>query len=193
MLADAPDTLLPRATAARSHPTRSPSLPPPCGPQVEKEVAKASALMEDVEAEIGRKKGVSKRVKALQADIGAAQHAAQQLEAQHQHLKRQQAALQERIARLEAQCRAKHDAAESSIEVRAWLLCWRWLVAEWAKCCAPRCVHAAASEPSMRLPTAARACPAHTQERLRDKEAVEAEHAAAAARLQENEAMVRRE
>ena len=52
-------------------------------------------------------------------------------------------ALQERIARLEAQCRAKHDAAESSIE-----------------------------------------------ERLRDKEAIEAENAAAAARLQENEATV---
>lgn len=51
--------------------------------------------------------------------------------------------LQERIARLEAQCRAKHDAAESSIE-----------------------------------------------ERLRDREAIEAENAAAAARLQENEAMV---
>lgn len=34
------------------------------------------------------------QVKALQADIAAAQHEAQQLEAQHQHLKRQQAALQ---------------------------------------------------------------------------------------------------
>ena len=52
--------------------------------------------------------------------------------------------LQERIARLEAQCRIKHDAAESSLE-----------------------------------------------EQLRDKEAIEAENAAAAARLQENEAMVR--
>lgn len=51
--------------------------------------------------------------------------------------------LQERIARLEAQCRTKHDAAESSIEAR-----------------------------------------------LRDKEAIEAENAAAAARLQENEALV---
>ena len=50
---------------------------------------------------------------------------------------------QERTARLEAQCRAKADAAESSIEAR-----------------------------------------------LRDKEAIEAENAAAAARLQENEAMV---
>ncbi|EFN59885.1 hypothetical protein CHLNCDRAFT_49321 [Chlorella variabilis] len=111
--------------------------------KVEKEVAKASGLMEGVEAEIGRKKEVSRKVKALHGEISAAEHEAQQLEAQHQHLKRQQAALQERIARLEAQCRAKHDAAESSIE-----------------------------------------------ERLRDKEAIEAENAAAAARLQENEATV---
>lgn len=51
--------------------------------------------------------------------------------------------MQERISRLEAQCRARHDAAESSIE-----------------------------------------------EQLRDREAIEAENAAAAARLQENEAMV---
>ena len=83
------------------------------------------------------------QVKALHGEIAAAEHEAQQLEAQHQHLKRQQAALAERIARLEAQCRTKHDAAESSIE-----------------------------------------------EQLRDKEAIEAENAAAAARLQENEAMV---
>jgi hypothetical protein len=34
------------------------------------------------------------QVKALQAEIAAAEHEAQQLEAQHQHLKRQQAALQ---------------------------------------------------------------------------------------------------
>ncbi|KAI7843287.1 hypothetical protein COHA_003119 [Chlorella ohadii] len=113
--------------------------------KVEKEVAKASSLMEGVEGEIGRKKEVSRRVKALSSEIAAAEHEAQQLEAQHQHLKRQQAALQERIARLEAQCRAKHDAAESSIE-----------------------------------------------EQLRDKEAIEAENAAAAARLQENEAMMRK-
>ncbi|KAL4427452.1 hypothetical protein ABPG77_000741 [Micractinium sp. CCAP 211/92] len=113
--------------------------------KVEREVGKTRALMEGVETEIGRKKEVSRKVKALQAEIAAAQHEAQQLEAQHQHLKRQQAALQERISRLEAQCRARHDAAESSIE-----------------------------------------------EQLRDKEAIEAENAAAVARLQENEAMMRK-
>lgn len=57
-------------------------------------MAKTSALMDGVEGEIGRKKEVSRRVKALHGDIAAAEHEAQQLEAQHQHLKRQQAALQ---------------------------------------------------------------------------------------------------
>lgn len=38
------------------------------------------------------------QVKARQAEIAAAQHEAQQLEAQHQHLKRQQAALQVRAS-----------------------------------------------------------------------------------------------
>lgn len=113
--------------------------------KVEREVGKASGLMEGVETEIGRKKEVSRKVKALQATIAAVQHEAQQMEAQHQHLKRQQAALQERIARTEAQCKIRHDAAESSIE-----------------------------------------------EQLRDKEAIEAENAAAVARLQENDAMMRK-
>ena len=72
------------------------------------------------------------------------EHEALQLSATHQHLKRQQVSLLDRIQRLEAQAEVKREAAESNVE-----------------------------------------------EQLRDKEAIEAENAAALARLTQNEAMVR--
>lgn len=72
------------------------------------------------------------------------EHEALQLSATHQHLKRQQVSLVDRLQRLEAQAEVKREAAESNVE-----------------------------------------------EQLRDKEAIEAENAAALARLTQNEAMVR--
>jgi kinetochore protein Nuf2 len=84
--------------------------------KVERDVAKAEAVMGEAEAEVARKKEVSRRVKALRAEVAAAEHEAGQLEAQHQHLKRQQAALAERIHRLEAQQEVKRQAAEGRVE-----------------------------------------------------------------------------
>ena len=154
--------------------------------RVEKEVAKSSAAMSQVEAECARKKEVSRKVslppphvgvyveqgglmqppraswcalhvwafhstvlphtqvKALRSEISVAEHEAAQLAAQHQHLKRQQLSLQERVDRLAQQCSVKRDAVESSIE-----------------------------------------------QQLRDREAIEAENAAAAAKKAENDLQAR--
>jgi kinetochore protein Nuf2 len=112
--------------------------------KVERDIAKAVALMGEAEVEIARKKEVSRKVKALRAEVAAADHEAMQLAATHQHLKRQQAALADRIARVRTQCEVKRQAAEGRVE-----------------------------------------------EQLRNKEAIEAENAAAIAKLAENEAMIR--
>lgn len=113
--------------------------------RLEKDIAKVVALMEETEVEISKKKEVSKQVKALRSEVATSEHEASQLAAQHQHLKRQQAALIERIERVRAQCEVKRQAAEGKVE-----------------------------------------------EQLRNKEAIEAENAAALAKLAENEAMVSR-
>ena len=68
----------------------------------------------------------------------------QELEATEQHLKRQQASLQDRLSRLEHQSSLKREAAASAVE-----------------------------------------------EQLKEKEAIEAENAAARAKIAENEALVR--
>lgn len=111
--------------------------------KVEREVSKALGLMEEAETEIARKKEVSRKVKALRAEVAASEHEATQLAATHQHLKRQQAALMDRIDRVKTQCEVKRQAAEGRVE-----------------------------------------------EQLRNKEAIEAQNAAAVAKLTENEAMV---
>lgn len=61
--------------------------------------------MEEVEAEIGRKKAASRAVKALRAEIAANELEAAQLQADQQHLRRQAAGLLERIGRLDNQAR----------------------------------------------------------------------------------------
>ena len=71
--------------------------------QVEKEVAKAVRGMEEVETELARKKGVNRQCKELRAACAANSAELQQLEATQQHLKRQQAALQDRLQRVEHQ------------------------------------------------------------------------------------------
>lgn len=71
--------------------------------RLERDVAKATAAMEELEGEIAAKKDVSKRVKALKADIAANEKEVASLSAQQQHLKRTQAALEERLGRLEKQ------------------------------------------------------------------------------------------
>ena len=84
--------------------------------KVERDVAKAVTMMAEAEGEISRKKEVSRRVKALRAEVAAHEHEASQLAAQHQHLKRQQAALMERIERVRVQCEVKKQAAEGRVE-----------------------------------------------------------------------------
>ena len=163
--------------------------------KVEREVAKATALMEGLESEIGKKRGVSRRVKALQADIAGAQHEAQQLEAQQAHLRRQQAALQARGAggrlRVAGCCGCRR------------LPCCRLPCTTPSAACHPpsaplwpRLLHRPRQERIARLDAQARAkadaAESSIEARRRDKEAIEAENAAAAARLQENEALVRR-
>ena len=142
--------------------------------RVEKEVVKSSAAMAEVEAECARKKDASRtvrwagaaafaggpraavaarthdvartcsQVKALRSATAVAEHEAAQLAAQHQHLKRQQLGLQERVERLAQQCSVRRDAVESSIE-----------------------------------------------QQLRDREAIDAENAAAAAKRAENDLLAR--
>lgn len=84
--------------------------------KVERDVAKAVSMMAEAESEIGRKKEISRRVKALRAEVGANEHEAAQLATQHQHLKRQQAALIDRIDRVRSQCEVKRQAAEGRVE-----------------------------------------------------------------------------
>ena len=84
--------------------------------KVERDVSKAVAMMAEAESEIGRKKEVSRRVKALRADVAASEHEAAQLATQHQHLKRQQVALLDRIDRVNSQCEVKRQAAEGRVE-----------------------------------------------------------------------------
>ena len=73
-------------------------------------------MMAEAEAEIGRKKEISRQVKALRAEVAANEHEAAQLATQHQHLKRQQAALIDRIDRVRSQCDVKKQAAEGRVE-----------------------------------------------------------------------------
>lgn len=112
--------------------------------KVERDVARVVALMDESETEIKKKKEISRKVKALRAEVAGSEHEAAQLAATHQHLKRQQAALLDRIARVKTQCEVKRQAAEGRVE-----------------------------------------------EQMRNKEAIEAENAAAIAKLAENEAMIR--
>lgn len=112
--------------------------------KVEREVQKCMKGLEEVEGEVGRKKEVSRKVKALREEIAAGGAELSQLTAQQQHLKRQQAALVERLQRLEHQAALRQEAAASRID-----------------------------------------------EQLKDKEAIQAENAAAVAKINENEAMVR--
>ena len=73
-------------------------------------------MMEEAESEIGRKKEISRKVKSLRAEVAASEHEAIQLSTQHQHLKRQQAALIDRIDRVRTQCEVKRQAAEGRVE-----------------------------------------------------------------------------
>lgn len=112
--------------------------------KIEKEVAKVVSLMGETESEVSKKKEVSRKVKALRADVAAIEHEAAQLTTTHEHFKRQQAALVDRIERVKMQCEVKKQAAEGRVE-----------------------------------------------EQLRHKEAIEAENAAAVAKLAENESIIR--
>lgn len=71
--------------------------------QAEKDVQKVIGSMEEVSAELGRKKEVSHKVKALKADVYSHEAEAAQLTAQGQHLQRQLASLNDRLQRLEHQ------------------------------------------------------------------------------------------
>eukprot|EP00873_Tetraselmis_striata_P024326 jgi/Tetstr1/444590/TSEL_032440.t1 len=112
--------------------------------RMEKEVLKTVAMMDGVKQAIDQKKQVSREVKDAKAVMTQSENEAQHLATTTQHHRRQHAALVERIARIEAQAKLKHEAAACSVE-----------------------------------------------ERVRDKEALEAERLAAEAKVSENEAMVR--
>ena len=71
--------------------------------QAEKDVQKMIGVMEEVHAELGRKKEVSHKVKALKAEVHSLEAEASQLMAQCQHLQRQLASLTDRLQRLEHQ------------------------------------------------------------------------------------------
>ena len=55
-------------------------------------------------------------MKELRSEIAANEHEALQLAATHQHLRRQQQGLAERLARLEQQAAARRDAADAGVE-----------------------------------------------------------------------------
>jgi hypothetical protein len=120
------------------------------------------------------------QVKALHGEISAAEHEAQQLEAQHQHLKRQQAALQVGLGRgVEAPAsrnRRRRPANRAGQHSPTGTL-HPPLQERIARLEAQRSAKHDAAESSI-------------EERLRDREAIEAENAAAAARLEQNEALV---
>jgi kinetochore protein Nuf2 len=84
--------------------------------KAEREVARCCEAMAELEADIGRKKEASRRVKALRERISRAQGDASEVEARAEHLKRQQTTLQDRIRRLESQAALRKDAAASSLE-----------------------------------------------------------------------------
>lgn len=74
-----------------------------CCMQLEKEIQKAMGGIGEASTELSRKKEVSQKVKALKAEIHTHEADAAQLTAEHQHLQRQIASLQERLRRLETQ------------------------------------------------------------------------------------------
>jgi len=84
--------------------------------KIEKELARVISTMHETDAEIKKKKDVSKRVKALRAKLTAQEHDITQLEATHQHLGRQHASLVERIDRVKAQCDIRKQAAQGRVE-----------------------------------------------------------------------------
>ena len=84
--------------------------------KIEKELARVISAMHETDAEIKKKKDVSKRVKALRAKLSAQEHDITQLEATHQHLGRQHASLVERIDRVKAQCDIRKQAAQGRVE-----------------------------------------------------------------------------
>ncbi|KAK9821512.1 hypothetical protein WJX74_005779 [Apatococcus lobatus] len=112
--------------------------------KVEKDLGKAMKQLEELEAEVARKKEVSRRVKDLRRQIAVGESDCQAQAATQQHLTRQQAALHDRLHRLDQQAAVKKEAAALAVE-----------------------------------------------EQVREKEAVEAENAAAQAKIAENEAMMR--
>lgn len=84
--------------------------------KIEKELLKTISSMQETDAEIKKKKEVSKRVKALRQQISSQEHDITQLEATHQHLARQQSSLVERIERVKAQCEVRKQAAQGRVE-----------------------------------------------------------------------------
>ena len=71
--------------------------------QVKKDLGKAIQQLEELEAEVARKKEVSRRVKELRRQIAVGEADCQAQAATQQHLTRQQAALHERLTRLDQQ------------------------------------------------------------------------------------------
>lgn len=71
--------------------------------QAEKDVQKIIGMMEEAGSELARKKEASHQVKALKAEVHSHEAEAQQLTAEHQHLQRQLASLNDRLHRLEHQ------------------------------------------------------------------------------------------
>ncbi|KAI8474597.1 MAG: Nuf2 family-domain-containing protein [Monoraphidium minutum] len=84
--------------------------------KVEKDVQKCLELMKEIENEVARKKDASRRAKELREQIGSSSNDASDLEAQQQHLLRQQATLKDRIRKLESQAALKKEALASKIE-----------------------------------------------------------------------------
>ncbi|GBF91237.1 hypothetical protein Rsub_03557 [Raphidocelis subcapitata] len=84
--------------------------------KVDKDVQKCLELMREIENEVARKKEASRRVKGLREQISATSNDAADLEAQQQHLMRQQATLKDRIRKLESQAALKKEALASKIE-----------------------------------------------------------------------------
>ena len=84
--------------------------------KVEKEILKATRLMEDVEKEIGRYKEFSKKVKNMNAKLVSNETEVISLGASHQHVKRQSQMLSERLNRLQQQSQLKLEAADSTLQ-----------------------------------------------------------------------------
>lgn len=84
--------------------------------KIEKELVRVISTMHETDVEIGKKKDVSKRVKALRAKLSSQEQDINQLEATHHHLGRQHASLVERIDRVKAQCDIRKQAAQGRVE-----------------------------------------------------------------------------